>query len=211
MTTYLPSPNVAVTSAVRHPDTLKITAFKCRGLEDLSRSLGFSVAVVAAVKDPDRHVRRLGETWYASGVPMDYDEWPLPFDFDNFFYRDWWQVPIDERWFGGTSHPLSTCVEDGSLLVRLPMTVSAGNFAASFRDGLSSLRFETVARRPSHCVKRRHTSRRVAVTSRYSRASAADPTPIEVRDLISFQPRSLPRIADIAFMTLVRLIAMAEG
>ncbi|RYB04462.1 hypothetical protein [Lichenibacterium ramalinae] len=220
MTTYIPNARPAAREAEATPraplaavDTrvARIGAFSCQGLEELSRSLGFTVAVVAAVKDADAHLERLRALWYASGTPMEHEAWPLPFDFDNFFHRDWWRIPFDERWFGRDHHPLADCVEDGSLLVRLPTGITRGSFSASFRDGLSELRFEVVARHPSQCVRRRASGRPIDVRSRYSRASAGNPTPVEVRDLIAFSPRTLPRVADVAMGTLARLGRESDG
>ena len=205
MTSYIPSPSIAVVTS--STGALRVAAFTCRGLERLSRTVGFPVAVVAAVTDPDRHLQHLRDLWYASGVPMDYDQWCMPFDFDNWDFREWRQVLMDSRWFGRTAHPLATCVDDGSLLIRLPKGVPKERFAASFRDGLGTMRFEVVARHPSRCVRRHHSGRPVAVTSRYARASATDPTPVEVRDLVRFEPRALPRIADVTSLTLMRLVA----
>lgn len=208
MTTNLSNPGGAIAPPIPSRDALQITAFRCNGLENLAQSVGFPLAVVAAVRDPDSHIRYLDDTWYAGGTSTDRNGRPDPSDFDSSRFREWWKVPIDERCLAGTPHPLSKCIEHGSLLIRLPTSVPARKFSASFQNGLSSLRFETVARRPFHCGKRRNTAQRVAITSRYSRTSADDLTPVEVRDLISFHPQIVPRIADVAFMTLVRLIAM---
>lgn len=206
MTVYIPSPNVAIRSIppgwANQRDALRIAAFSCRGLEDLSRELGFPVAVVAAVPDTDHHRFRLRDLWYASGVPMGYSEWCAPFDFDDWLYRDWSKLGIDGRWFGDSAHPLAGSVDDGDLLLRLPAGASRRAFSNAFRDGLADLRFEAVARQPANCVRRHHGRRALAVKSRYARASAADPTPVEVRDVVHFEPRTLTRVADVALAAL---------
>ncbi len=210
MTSYIPSPRVAVAppDATAQRRTMRVTAFSCRGLEALSRELGFRVAVVAAVTDPDRHRERLRELWYASGLPMSQDEWPLPFDFDNWDYRAWSKLEIDSRWFGGTPHPLAGSVDDGDLLLRLPDGAAPRAVSEAFRDGLAPLRFEAVARRPANLVRRHHGCRPVAVASRYARASGESMTAVEVRDLIWFVPRTFRRVADMAVSA---LLASAGG
>ncbi|RYB04323.1 hypothetical protein [Lichenibacterium ramalinae] len=202
MTVYLPSPNVAVARPRPAGDVVRIAAFSCRGLEVLSRRLGFPVAVVAAVPDPERHRERLRDLWYASGAPMGYGDWVLPFDFDNWDYREWSRQVIDPRWFGGGNHPLSTCVMDGDLLLRLPPGIPPRAYSDAFRDRLAPLRFEAVASRPSYVVRMHHARRPVTVASRYARASTEDLTAVEVRDLVHFEPRCLTRIADMALAAL---------
>ena len=203
MATYIASPNIAVAPAVAQ--TVRIAAFGCEGVEDLSRELGFPVAVVAAVESVDAHARRLQDLWYASGTPKAWEEWCLPFDFHTWPYREWSQVPIDVRWFGHTPHPLRSAVDDGTLLLHLPIGVTPASYALAFKDGLANLRFETVARRPSALVRRHHARKNVAVTSRYARASINDQTAVEVRDLVSFGSRTLTEVADVALRTLVQM------
>jgi hypothetical protein len=202
MTIYLPSPNVAVARPRPAGDVVRIAAFSCRGLEVLSRRLGFSIAVVAAVSDTERHLERLRDLWYASGIPMSYNQWFVPFDFDNWDYRDWRRMPIDHRWFGGKCHPLAACVTEGDLLLRLPPGVPPRAYSDAFRDRLAPLRFEAVASRPSYVVRMHHARRPVTVASRYARASPDDMTAVEVRDLVHFEPRCLTRIADMALAAL---------
>ncbi len=210
MATYLASANIAVTPSIRPPQNVRIAAFTCDGLEGLSRELGFQVAVVAAVESVEAHVQRLRDLWYASGTAKTRDEWPLPIDFDNWLFRNWKQMPMDVRWFGRIPHPLGTCVDDGSLLLHLPCEVKPSKYAAAFKNGLADLRFETVARHPSTLVKRHHARRPVTVTSRYSCASVSTQNAVEVRDLIAFEPRTLPRVADVAFRTLVETAQAIE-
>ena len=202
MTAYHPSPNVAVAPVPRAGGVVRVAAFSCRGLDDLSRELGFPVAVVAAVTDTDRHRERLRDLWYASGVPMGHEDWFMPFDFDNWWFREWSKASIDPRWFGGRDHPLAACVADGDLVLRLPAGVAPNAFSEAFRDLLAPLRFEAVARRPSNLVRRHLGRRPVAVASRYALATAGEMAAVEVRDLVHFEPRCLTRVADMALSAL---------
>ena len=203
MTIYLSSPNIAVAPATAR--TVRIAAFSCEGLDSLSNELGFRVAVVAAVDDVARHAQRLRDLWYASGVPKAWDGWFAPFDFDNWSYREWRFVPLDPRWFGRSGHPLAATADNGTLALDLPTAVDRVTYASSFRDGLADLRFEAIARRPSFVVKWHHSRRGNIPASRYAHASAGDPTPTEVRDIVRLTPRDLPTIAGVALATLERL------
>ena len=204
MTVYIPSPTIAVIPPTTTL-TMRVAAFTCEGLESLSRDLGFPVAVVAAVTDVESHARRLRDTWYAAGVPKTWEAWCSPFDFDNWLYRNWWKVPFDARWFGHTPPPLKTYIDDGDLLLNLPGGVDRTTFAMAFKDGLADLRFEALIRHPSFQVKWHHARRGGPPSSRYAYASAGDPTPIEVRDVVRLTPKDLRAIATVAVTTLERL------
>ncbi len=184
-----------------------IAAFGCKGLDGLSPTLGFPVSIVAAVPDPDKHLRRLGDVRYASGVPMARDECSDPFDFHPFDCRLWRRMPIDVRWFGKRSHPLDASVHAGSPLLPFPTAIDTDRFATTFRRGPADLRFEAVARRPAPCVRRHGSGRSIAVRSRNAPASVADPTPVEVSDLVAFHPRTLRRVADVALAAMAGLTA----
>ena len=211
MTTYLPSSNIAAVPSEKPQRTVRIAAFDCEGLHVLSRELGFRVAVVAAVDDVELHARRLRDLWYASGVPRSWDTWCLPFDFDNWRYREWRAVRFDERWFGRTDHPLIASLDGGTLLLELPGGVSRATYATAFRDGLADLRFEAVVRRPAFLLRWHHSRRQGIPTSRYARASAVDATPTEVRDLVRLIPRDLPAIAAVALATWERLAGATQA
>ncbi|WP_237478661.1 hypothetical protein [Lichenibacterium dinghuense] len=178
---------------------MRVAAFDSPGLHALGARLGSSLAVIAAIPDPQAHLAclvreehacwTLEEDWCFGGVGGQEVD-PLAPQFR--------QIRLDPRWMGDRRLPAGVAIEAGSFLVALPHADSRSRFADELKSRLARRRFEVAGARPGRVLRRRMTGRPLVAAPRYSRPPSAGEGATAFRivdDLYEFRPKDLPALA----------------
>ena len=187
----VPPPVAAPRNRTTAEEVANIAVFRSGEIRRMSRSIGFDVAVIAVVDDPDAAAAGLSKRWHGAFSPR--ERWVLPFDtFDAMPWTvSFGLLAMDERWLGPHELPPGLSISDGLLKVALPPGARAADFAVSFRAAMEDLAFERVAARPARVDWRFRTGRPLVVGSRYCAPARGWQLPPLATGIYIFRPKGI--------------------